>query len=39
MAMLKNPRTDRMEFRRVVFKPLLLCPKLKLLLTFGPIIG
>lgn len=45
-AMLTNPQTDRAEFRRMVekdaawfFKLLLLCPKLKLLLTFGPIVG
>jgi hypothetical protein len=44
--MLTNPRTDRAEFRRMVerdaawfFKLLLLCSNLKLLLTFGPIIG
>ena len=45
-AMLTNPRTNRAEFRRMVekdiawfFKLLLLCPNLKLLLTFGPIVG
>ena len=45
-AMLTNPRTDREEFRRMVerdaawfFKLLLLCPNLKLLLTFGPVVG
>ena len=44
-AMLKNPRTDRQEFRRMVehdaawfFKLLLLCPNLRLLLTFGPMV-
>jgi hypothetical protein len=44
-AMLKNPRTDRREFLRMVekdaawfFKLLLLCPNLRLLLTFGPMI-
>ena len=46
MAMLKNPRTDREEFRQMVerdaswlFKLLLLCPNLKVLLTFGPIVS
>ena len=45
-AMLTNPETDREEFRRMVerdaswfFKLLLLCPNLKILLTFGPIVG
>lgn len=43
-AMLKNPGTDLAEFRRMVehdadhfFRLLLLCPNLRLLLTFGPI--
>lgn len=46
IAMFKNPRTNGEEFRRMVvrdvawfFKLLLLCPNLKLLLTFGPITG
>ena len=45
-AMLTNPRTDREEFRRMVerdaawfFELLLLCPNLRMLLTFGPIVG
>ena len=45
-AMLKNPSPDSKEFRRMVdrdtawsFKLLRLCPKLRLLLTMGPIIG
>mgnify|MGYP003338783539 CR=1 FL=1 len=45
-AMFRNPNIDHSEFRRMVerdvawfFKLLLLCPNLKLLLTFGPIVG
>ena len=45
-AMLDNPKTDPAEFRRMVahdaeffFRLLLLCPKLRILLTFGPIVG
>lgn len=45
-AMLTNPQTDPAEFRRMVahdatflFQLLLLCPSLRLLLTFGPIVG
>ena len=45
-AMHKNQRTDPKEFRTMVerdvqwlFKLLPLCPKLRLLLTMGPIIG
>jgi hypothetical protein len=45
-AMLTNRRTDRDEFRRMVehdvaffFRLLLLSPKLRLLLTFGPIVA
>lgn len=45
-AMFANPLTDRKEFRQMVendaawfFKLLLLCPNLRLLLTFGPIVG
>lgn len=45
-AMLTNPNTDRAEFRRMVdrdvqwlFKLLLLCPNLRVLLTMGPIVG
>ena len=44
-AMLTNPETDREEFRRMVerdaswfFKLLPLCPNLRLLLTFGPMV-
>ena len=44
-AMLKNPNTDAEEFRRMVerdvawfFKLLLLCPNLRVLLTFGPVV-
>lgn len=44
-AMLKNPATDREEFRRMVeqdvkwfFQLLPLCPKLRLLLISGPIV-
>jgi hypothetical protein len=44
-AMLKNPRTNPEEFRRMVerdvvwfFRLLPLCPNLRLLLTFGPIV-
>lgn len=45
LAMLKNGNTDPVEFRRMierdvkwVFRLLLLCPKLRLLLIFGPVI-
>jgi hypothetical protein len=45
-AMLKNPMTDRVEFRRMVerdaawfFRLLLLCRNLRVLLTFGPLIS
>lgn len=45
-AMLTNPNTDRPEFRKMaerdvqwLFKLLPLCPKLRVLLTMGPIIG
>ena len=45
-AMLTNPKTDPAEFRRMVehdaaffFRLLLLSQKLRLLLTFGPIVG
>jgi hypothetical protein len=45
-AMIKNPNTNREEFRRMVerdvawfFRLLLLCPNLRVLLTFGPIIA
>lgn len=45
-AMLKNPRTDPDEFRRMVeqdaalfFQLLPLCPNLRVLLTFGPMVG
>jgi hypothetical protein len=45
-AMLKNPKTERKEFGRMVerdvkwlFKLLPLCPNLRVLLTMGPIIG
>ena len=45
-AMLTNPKTDPAEFRRMVehdaaffSRLLLLCPKLRILLTFGPIVG
>lgn len=44
-AMLKNPTTDRREFRHMVerdvawlFRLLPLCPKLRVLLVFGPIV-
>ena len=44
LAMPKNPRLDRAEFHRMIahdadhfFRLLLLCPNLRLLLTFGPI--
>ncbi len=44
--MFTNPRPHRAEFRRMVerdaawfFRLLLLYPSLKLLLTFGPIVG
>lgn len=45
-AMLTNPKTDPAEFRRMVehdaalfFQLLLLPPNIRLLLTFGPIVG
>jgi hypothetical protein len=45
-AMLTNPKTDPAEFRRMVehdaalfFQLLLLSPNLRLILTFGPIVG
>jgi len=44
-AMVKNPKTDRVEFRRMVeqdvawfFKLLPLCPRLKGLFVFGPVV-